>query len=663
MGEWDGLPNSLEVQETLGSGGFGVVYRVLARDTGEDLALKVPRLGLGRELSLRFLQECEATARLSHPAILKTVDFGLLADGRPYLLSELLRGMDWRSYGELPEQERQRAFSEANFWQQALSVRAALEYAHTQGILHRDIKPDNLFLTPDGQGRVLDFGIAALDEGRRISTETGVLLGTPRYMHPKLFAGEPADPSCDFYAWGLSVFEVLEGPGRIPPEDLKKVLAWHRMAKDRGTTLGLSRYQEKYPELVEALDPGFQAQAQGPKPELKETIVVSEARAPSLAATPLSSPAPKQETSWGTGRVLALVFFFGGAGFLASQREPPSPLPVPSVASSTSQEREDVQPVRVQRDKQERAKLDHWTEVVFQRIQKEGPFPIGGDFEALESMRYMTPGAPFLLSESFQGDVRALYRALDRSLPGWVRGNTPFDPGLRRAVSLAENLYRPLCRLKETDGIAMDPRYPARSKVCLGELYPAVRSMAFHAPEVLGSERVFDNALVYWMTDLPTGDLPPLLSRLVDSLGRFPPGRFLSPRASFHMQRLLTWSLPKQESKMSDEWRQRLAVLEQRAQLGRKQETELLGRLGWDVLYLSVHAQGLVPSGTELDTILPDTLLQERPSNLADHLNGHRWLARDNQKVACLLAQKASGAYFRKLEKVKEWLDLPPCKS
>ena len=206
----------------LGAGGMAEVYR--ARDTrlGRDIALKVINEALSGDSDLvhRFEQEARLAGSLNHPNLVSVYDFGVHEDA-PYFVTELLEGESLRqrlARGRIP-------ISTALDW--ASQMASGLAAAHGKGVIHRDVKPDNAFVTSDGKVKLLDFGIAKLAAGAAAGgahglmedtvtptgggTATGAVLGTAGYMSPEQVRGEPLDARSDLFSLGAVLYEMLAG--------------------------------------------------------------------------------------------------------------------------------------------------------------------------------------------------------------------------------------------------------------------------------------------------------------------------------------------------------------------------------------------------------------------------------------------------------------------
>jgi hypothetical protein len=194
--------NRFEVRDRLGSGGFGTVYRAFDQRLEREVAVKVIDLG-GQSID-RVLREAQAVGRLNHRSVVTLYELG--EDGRrAYLVSELVEG------STLAEMQRQRALSDRDVGNMAIDVCEALEHAHSRGVVHRDIKPQNVQVAAsEGRAKLMDFGIArVLDEVGL--TATGDIVGTLAYMAPEQAEGETVGPPADVYSLALTLYEAWSG--------------------------------------------------------------------------------------------------------------------------------------------------------------------------------------------------------------------------------------------------------------------------------------------------------------------------------------------------------------------------------------------------------------------------------------------------------------------
>ncbi len=206
-----------ELQELLG-GGMSHVFR--ARDTvlGRTVAVKILTDAACEqpEAKARFLAEARLASNLAHDNVLSIYDFGEDETGHPYMVMEFLRGHDLRSAirkGELPDLHAKLRI--------ALQTARALEYVHAQKVIHRDVKPENIYLTGNGVVKLMDFGIAKT-EGLGM-TRTGFVLGTPYYMAPEQVKGLPLTQQVDVYAFGVLLFELLTGTKPIAGDTVERI--------------------------------------------------------------------------------------------------------------------------------------------------------------------------------------------------------------------------------------------------------------------------------------------------------------------------------------------------------------------------------------------------------------------------------------------------------
>jgi eukaryotic-like serine/threonine-protein kinase len=194
----------------IGSGGNGVVYQGDEVDTGRRFAVKVMAGATADPIGLiRFANEAEAASRLAHPNVVPVRAFGRTAIGMPYLAMDLVEGEPLRAY-----LNRWRPLAEHRALAILRELMRGLEHAHAHGLIHRDLKPDNVMLDgADGRARILDFGLAIItelgDAGR--ITEQGTVIGTPIYMAPEQLTGSDLDARTDIFAAGVILYEMMTG--------------------------------------------------------------------------------------------------------------------------------------------------------------------------------------------------------------------------------------------------------------------------------------------------------------------------------------------------------------------------------------------------------------------------------------------------------------------
>ena len=224
------LGERYRVVSRIGIGGMGAVYRAEHTTLKRDLAVKVllPEIGGKDEFVRRFQREAESASRLAHPNIITVIDFGRSPEGLLFLVMEFLDGVSLTSIvrqGPVPVPRAVAIVSQ---------MLDGLEHAHNAGVVHRDLKPDNIMLV-EREGRadvvkILDFGIAKVTdpEGTREAlTQAGVIFGTPEYLSPEQALGETVDARADLYATGVILFEMLTGRRPFESEDKVKIISMH----------------------------------------------------------------------------------------------------------------------------------------------------------------------------------------------------------------------------------------------------------------------------------------------------------------------------------------------------------------------------------------------------------------------------------------------------
>jgi serine/threonine protein kinase len=211
------LAGRYRIEREIGRGGMATVYRATDLELGEEVALKVFRQPLDDAAALaRFKQELRLSRRLVHPNIARLYDIGVHL-GHRYISMELLVGRGLDSQMGRPLELRKGVGY-------LLQACAALQAAHNEGVVHRDVKPANMFVTVDEHVKVMDFGIAKQREARGM-TVTGMVIGTPEYMSPEQIRGfSSVTEAADIYALGVVAYEMFTGTVPFKHDDLMPLL-------------------------------------------------------------------------------------------------------------------------------------------------------------------------------------------------------------------------------------------------------------------------------------------------------------------------------------------------------------------------------------------------------------------------------------------------------
>ncbi|HJX52973.1 MAG TPA: serine/threonine-protein kinase [Polyangia bacterium] len=320
------LEGAYRITRLIGEGGMGAVYEAVQLRLNKRVAIKLMArdLAANREALARFHREAEITSHLGHPHLVNVVDFGQAESGEPYLVMEYLEGEDLdhrlRRVGRMPIEAASHVVKQ---------VASALSAAHGQGVVHRDLKPGNVFLVqipgePDFV-KVLDFGISKMKAARKQLTNASAVMGTPNYMSPEQATGvvEEIDHHADQWALACIAWEMLLGRGPFVADDVAAILYQiinldpHPLAPrvpglppavERALRRALSKRPAERFSSMREFSRAFEAAAFGrpadatPTPVLVSpatpsgaTIAYGKTPAPATPARPPAAPAPRDE--------------------------------------------------------------------------------------------------------------------------------------------------------------------------------------------------------------------------------------------------------------------------------------------------------------------------------------------------------------------------------
>lgn len=257
----DLLDDRYEITGTLGEGGMAIVYQARDIITDKDVAIKIIREEtLKNPLNLtRFEREARAAASLKHQNIVQVSNLGAFQN-RPYMVTELVKGKTLRDAISLRGK-----FSVLEACDIMYQLCSAVYYAHQHGVIHRDIKPQNVFITADGLIKLGDFGIATFQNSSHV-TRSDVVVGSVHYMAPEISEGNPASPQSDIYSLGVTFFELVTG--RVPFDDESAVAVALKHIKDKFPSV--RKFNPKCPIIIEKII--YKACAKSPYDRYKSAV-------------------------------------------------------------------------------------------------------------------------------------------------------------------------------------------------------------------------------------------------------------------------------------------------------------------------------------------------------------------------------------------------------
>ena len=327
-----------ELREFLG-GGMSHVYKAWDPVMNRAVAVKIltGNAAADPEAKARFLREAQTAGGLAHDNVIRVYDFGE-QDGRPYMVMEFLEGEDLRE-----AINSGRAGDLRNRLRMAREIAKALEYIHSEAIVHRDIKPDNIHIDTAGRVRLMDFGIAKRQELNL--TRAGFTLGTPYYMSPEQVRGEQVTHLADIYAFGILLFELMTGAKPIAGESIEQL--FYRILNEPLDPAPLRRAE--VPELVCSLVERCTAKSPAGRPhsfavvrqEIEQALGELEgpARSPEPVPAPLVEEPPKPGRNWLIPVAAVVVLGALAAAYFAFRTRPerdlePAPPPLRSTLST-----------------------------------------------------------------------------------------------------------------------------------------------------------------------------------------------------------------------------------------------------------------------------------------------------------------------------------------
>lgn len=241
----DVIDERYRIIKEIGQGGMALVYEAYDMIIKRNVAIKIIREDtMKNPINLtRFEREARAAASLSSPNIVRVINLGT-HERRPYMVNELVTGQTLK---EALNKKGQFTFMEAIEIMYGLT--SAVMDAHRHGVIHRDIKPQNVFITLDGTVKLGDFGIATFQNANARLTRSEVVVGSVHYLAPEMFKGGQATPQTDIYALGITFFELITG--RVPFDDESTITIAYKHANDKFPSA--KKYNSKTPKIIDKI--------------------------------------------------------------------------------------------------------------------------------------------------------------------------------------------------------------------------------------------------------------------------------------------------------------------------------------------------------------------------------------------------------------------------